>query len=103
MMADTPTYQWPPVRRKKPVSKWKRFLHKYWPPIRFGLIILAFIGLIWLIIALIVSCGRKDKAYELASELPHIRESRETILPMISQDLNDDEINENIKTILLGI
>ena len=61
MMADTPSYQWPPVRRKKPVSKWKRFLHKYWPPIRFGLMILAFVGLIWLIIALIVSCGKKDE------------------------------------------
>ncbi len=52
---------------------------------------------------LYLKCGRKDKAYELASELPHIRESRETIQPLISQDLNDDEINENIKTILLGI
>lgn len=61
IMADTPNYQWPPVRRKKPVSKWKRFLHKYWPPIRFGLIILAFVGLICLIIALIVSCGKKDE------------------------------------------
>ena len=52
---------------------------------------------------LYLKCGRKDKAYELASELPHIRESREAIQPLISQDLNDNEINENIKTILLGI
>ncbi len=52
---------------------------------------------------LYLKCGRKDKACELASELPHIRESRETILPLISQDLNDDEIDKNIKTILLGI
>ncbi len=52
---------------------------------------------------LYLKCGRKDKACALASKLPHIRESREAILPLISQDLNDDEINENIKTILLGI
>lgn len=52
---------------------------------------------------LYLKSGRKDEAYELASELPHIRESREVIQPLISQDLNDDEINENIKTILLGI
>ncbi len=52
---------------------------------------------------LYLKCDRNDKAYELASELPHIRESRETIQPLISQDLNDDEINENIKTILFGI
>ncbi len=52
---------------------------------------------------LYLKCDRKDKAYELASELPHTRESREVIQPLISQDLNDDEIDENIKTILLGI
>ncbi len=52
---------------------------------------------------LYLKCGRKDEACALASELPHARESRETILPLISQDMNDDEIDENIKTILLGI
>lgn len=52
---------------------------------------------------LYLKCGRKDKAYALASELPHTRESREVIQPLISQDLNDDEIDENVKTILLGI
>ena len=52
---------------------------------------------------LYLKCGRKDEACALASELPHTRESREVIQPLISQDLNDDEIDENIKTILLGI
>lgn len=52
---------------------------------------------------LYLKCGRKDKAYALASELPHTRESREVIQPLISQNLNDDEIDTNIKTILLGI
>lgn len=51
---------------------------------------------------LYLKCGRKDKAYALASELPHTRESREAILPLIVQGLNDNEIDENIKTILLG-
>ena len=37
---------WPPVRRKKRLPKWQRMLRKYWPPIRFGLIIAAFIVLL---------------------------------------------------------
>ena len=31
---------YPPVRRTKKKPKWQRMLRKYWPPIRFGLIIL---------------------------------------------------------------
>ena len=52
---------------------------------------------------LYLKCGRNDEACALASELPHTRESREVIQPLISRDLNDDEIDENVKTILLGI
>ena len=38
----------PPVRRRrKKIPKWKRMLRKYWPPIRFGLIILALVALVW--------------------------------------------------------
>ena len=38
----------PPVRRRrKKIPKWKRMLRKYWPPIRFGLIILAMVALVW--------------------------------------------------------
>ena len=46
--------------------------------------------------------GREDKANRLASELPHTRESREVIQPLIQQKLSDFEIDENIKVILLG-
>lgn len=51
---------------------------------------------------LYLKCGRKDKAEALASELPHIRESREIIQPLISQNLDDGEIDSNIRSILLG-
>ncbi len=60
-MAENTNQQWPPVRRKKNVPKRKRIMHKYWPPIRFGLIVTAFVCLIWLVIALIVSCAGKEK------------------------------------------
>ena len=51
---------------------------------------------------LYLKSGREDKANKLASELPHTRESREVIQPLIQQKLSDFEINENIKVILIG-
>lgn len=51
---------------------------------------------------LYLRCGRADKAKALASELPHTRESREVILPLIRQGLNKAEIDDNIKKIILG-
>ena len=50
-MEDHTTRQWPPVRRQKQRPKWRRMLRKYWPPIRFGLLILACVAIIWLSIA----------------------------------------------------
>lgn len=51
---------------------------------------------------LYLKAGREDRANKLASELPHTRESREVILPLIQQGLNQAQIDENIKNILLG-
>lgn len=51
---------------------------------------------------LYLKAGDAEKANRLASELPHTRESRETIQPRIKQGLSETEINENIKNILLG-
>lgn len=51
---------------------------------------------------LYLKAGREDSANRLASELPHRRESREVIQPLIQQGLSDMEIEENIKTIILG-
>ena len=51
---------------------------------------------------LYLKAGREDSANRLASERPHRRESREVIQPRIQQGLSDMEIDENIKTIILG-
>lgn len=51
---------------------------------------------------LYLKCGQTDKANTLASELPHTRESREVIQPLIQNGMNNDEIDSNIKNILLG-
>lgn len=51
---------------------------------------------------LYLKAGCEDKANKLASELPHIRESREVIQPLIQNGLSESEINLNIKKILLG-
>lgn len=46
--------------------------------------------------------GREDKANLLASKLPHMRECREAILPLIQQGLDEKQIDEEIDKILLG-
>ncbi|MEA4832915.1 MAG: helix-turn-helix domain-containing protein [Oscillospiraceae bacterium] len=51
---------------------------------------------------LYLKCGKTEKANLLASTLPHTRESREVIQPLISKNISEDEININIKNILLG-
>lgn len=51
---------------------------------------------------LYLKAGKVEKANRLASELPHTRESREVVQPLIQQGLDNDEIDENIKNILLG-
>lgn len=51
---------------------------------------------------LYLKAGYEDKADRLASELPHTRESREVVQPLIRQGLAEMEIDENIKHILLG-
>ena len=52
-MEENTQKQWPPVRRqpKKKLPKWQRMLRKYWPPIRFGLLVIAFVAVTWLCIA----------------------------------------------------
>ncbi|MDE6579144.1 MAG: helix-turn-helix domain-containing protein [Ruminiclostridium sp.] len=51
---------------------------------------------------LYLKCGKSEKAIKLASTLPHTRESREVIQPLIARGLDLDEIDLNIKNILLG-
>ena len=51
---------WPPVRRRKRRPKWLRILHKYWPPIRFGLIVLALLAVLIIGINAIINSARQD-------------------------------------------
>ncbi len=51
---------------------------------------------------LYLQCGDIDRANALAAELPHTRESREVIQPLMHKGLGDAEINRNIRAILLG-
>ena len=48
----------PPVRRKRKIPKWKLILRKYWPTIRFALIVLLFIVVVTLGIKAITSGNR---------------------------------------------
>lgn len=51
---------------------------------------------------LYLKCRRKNKADLLAATLPHTRESREVIQPLISSNPDDSEIDRNMRIILLG-
>jgi len=51
---------------------------------------------------LYVQCGRTEKAQGLASTLPHTRESREVIAPLIEKGPTDAESSAHIRHILLG-
>ncbi len=51
---------------------------------------------------LYLKCGKKDKANAIADTLPHIRESREVIQPLISKGLDNDETDKNIRNLLVG-
>jgi len=46
--------------------------------------------------------GDRDRAVALASCLPHARESREEILPMMQKQLTSDEISFQIRRLILG-
>lgn len=60
-MAQLPEHRsYPPVRKRKKLPKWRRMLRKYWPPIRFGLIILILILIIVFTIIGIVRLARPD-------------------------------------------
>ena len=45
-------------RRRKKIPKWKRMLRKYWPPIRFGLLVLLLVFVIILCVKLIAGGGK---------------------------------------------
>lgn len=47
-------------------------------------------------------CGEDEKAKALAGKLPHIRETREMIQPLIHQGMSNDKIDDNIRKIILG-
>lgn len=51
---------------------------------------------------LYLKAGYEEKANRLAAELPHTRECREVIQPLIQHGLTEDEMNEHIRNIILG-
>ena len=51
---------------------------------------------------LYLRCGQTSQAVALASCLPHARESREEILPMMQKQLSPNEISRQIRLLMLG-
>lgn len=51
---------------------------------------------------LYLQTGEADRAERLALQLPHVRESREAVLPLVRQGLTESEIAGHVRRILLG-
>jgi ornithine cyclodeaminase/alanine dehydrogenase-like protein (mu-crystallin family) len=51
---------------------------------------------------LYLKTGKIDKATALAATLPHMRESREVIQPLILGGLAEEEIDQNLRYVILG-
>ena len=49
-----------------------------------------------------MKAGEKEKAIAVANKLPHIRESRESILEQLEKELDADEINSYLKFVAIG-
>lgn len=62
--------QWPPARKKKKMPKWKRMLRKYWPPVRFGLIIVAVVAILSLGVWGIVKIANRGESPDQTLEKP---------------------------------
>lgn len=88
MQEQDTTRNWPPVRRRKQIPKWKRVLRKYQPVIRIGLMILAVAGIVCLcilgIIAAVQSGSREETVPQNSSE--GTEQTGETTSSTASQD-----------------
>ncbi len=51
---------------------------------------------------LYAKCGRMEEANTLAATLPHIRESREMIQPLLEKGMEEGEIDQQIRKIIQG-
>ena len=51
---------------------------------------------------LYLQCGMSGHAAALASTLPHMRECREVVVPLMQTGLDDAEIHRHIRVLLLG-
>ena len=78
--------QWPPVRKKPAKPSWQRTLRKYWPPIRFGLIILAFILVIVLLISALSSSDNPENPGTSGNSSGAAIATEESTEPTLSAD-----------------
>lgn len=76
---------WPPVRKKKKLPRWRRMLRKYWPPIRFGLIILVAIAILVLGIWGIVKIANRSETPDQNIESPNADTNDTTEPPTLSE------------------
>jgi len=83
--------QWPPVRNKKKMPKWQRMLRKYWPPIRFGLLIVALIAVIWMLVSCIAKSSNSEPKPETTTAPTEYVPSADEIKQMADELLQESK------------
>lgn len=77
--------QWPPERRKKKLPKWRRMLRKYWPPIRMGLICVAFVAVVTIAVVAIARGVRLNRSEVDSPQLNVTDQTTVATEPTLSQ------------------
>ncbi len=85
----------PPVRRRrKKIPKWKRMVRKYWPPVRFALIIVAFVTVVCWGTGAIINGVRMSSANNQKDTTPNETTTAPTMgqaeLDLMAKDLMED-------------
>jgi len=92
----------PPVRRRrKKIPKWKRMVRKYWPPVRFGLIIVAFVAVVSWGIGAVVDGIRLGSTNEQNDTKP-IETTTDPTLSQLEYQALADELIKNADFIAAG-
>jgi len=84
--------QWPPVRQKAKKPKWQRKLRKYWPTIRFSLIILLSVALIVQLISCAISSVKDDETAK--------KDNDKTSIQATEKEPSKEEIDEQANALL---
>lgn len=100
MEGDNIQRSFPPVRRRKPIPKWKRVLRKYWPPIRFSMICVAILAVLGFGVYGIVYAATQTASADKPSKQTSTSNATQTSATTVPPTLSAEEIEIQAEEIL---